>query len=269
MDNGQPRGSCRLRRECAHTRLFETLIDGEAPPFLRGLPTAPRPFIFEPREGGRRLAAGEPLRFDLVLLGQAAELQAFAVLAVERMAAAGLARARHRFAVEQVACLEPDGGWREIGGGNGGGGGAAPSATCLPPAELPDPTHATLRFVTPTRLKIRDHLVTTIGFRALAFAMLRRCLELAHFHVPGAAIDWGFQPLLVAAGGVRAKTARLRWRDWQRWSNRQGCKMNLGGFVGEMEIEGDLAPFAALLRAAEVLHVGKGATFGLGRMEIA
>lgn len=44
--------------------------------------------------------------------------------------------------------------------------------------------------------------------------------------------------------------------------------MKLGGLVGDLHLEGDLAPFAPLLRAAEVVHVGKGATFGLGKVEI-
>ena len=33
-------------------------------------------------------------------------------------------------------------------------------------------------------------------------------------------------------------------------------------------LEGDLAPFAPLLRTAEIVHVGKGSTFGLGKVEI-
>ncbi len=68
---------------------------------------------------------------------------------------------------------------------------------------------------------------------------------------------------------MRVTATDLHWRDWQRYSNRHGTKMSLGGFLGEMEIAGDLAPFAPLLRAAEVLHVGKCATFGLGKVEIA
>jgi hypothetical protein len=44
--------------------------------------------------------------------------------------------------------------------------------------------------------------------------------------------------------------------------------MTLGGFVGELEVEGSLTPFAPLLRTAEILHIGKGPTFGLGRMEV-
>jgi CRISPR-associated endoribonuclease Cas6 len=34
-------------------------------------------------------------------------------------------------------------------------------------------------------------------------------------------------------------------------------------------LEGDVAPFAPLLRAAEILHAGKGAVFGLGKVEVA
>jgi hypothetical protein len=39
--------------------------------------------------------------------------------------------------------------------------------------------------------------------------------------------------------------------------------MEMGGFVGAVEGTGDLAPLLPLLRSAAVLHVGKGATFGL------
>ena len=35
-----------------------------------------------------------------------------------------------------------------------------------------------------------------------------------------------------------------------------------------MTLEGDLSPFMDLLNYSEVLHVGKGTTFGLGKMEV-
>jgi CRISPR/Cas system endoribonuclease Cas6 (RAMP superfamily) len=44
--------------------------------------------------------------------------------------------------------------------------------------------------------------------------------------------------------------------------------MKLGGLVGTMTLAGDLSPFTPLLRAAEILHVGKGATFGLGKVAV-
>lgn len=98
--------------------------------------------------------------------------------------------------------------------------------------------------------------------------MLRRVLEMAHWHVPGAAVDWEFYPLLQRCEEVRVAGSDLRWLDWERWSQRQNAAMKLGGIVGTLTLEGDLAPFTSLLRAAEVLHAGKGAAFGLGKMEV-
>jgi hypothetical protein len=257
---------CRLRRACFYTRLFETLIEGPPPPFLRGLPTSPRPYVFEPAAEDRFFEPGDPLDFDLLLFGQAAELEAYALLAIERMAGNGLGRDRFPFVLDRVRVPAAQGGWNDLV--RNGRTVAAHVAPALPSAEGLGQGRAVLRFLTPTRLKAGDQLLQTVGFRALVFTMLRRTLEIAHFHVPGAAIDWTFRPLLQKASLVRVVASRLRWRDWARYSNRQKTLMTLGGFVGEMEIEGDLAPFASLLRTAEILHVGKGTTFGLGRLEV-
>jgi hypothetical protein len=44
--------------------------------------------------------------------------------------------------------------------------------------------------------------------------------------------------------------------------------MKLGGLVGKLVFEGDLHPFTTLLRTAEIVHVGKGATFGVGKIAV-
>jgi hypothetical protein len=270
MAPDQPCETCPLRRPCVYTRLFETFIEDEPPPFLRGLPTSPRPYIFEPRCDERHLLPGAELEFDLLLIGQAIELQPYALLAVERMATTGLGRDRHRFTLDRAQALDPTGGRDPFGATAGPVPNLAPTAL-LPP--LPDtseaPSRAVLHFLTPTRIKTRDHLSASITLRPLVFAMLRRTLELAHFHVPGAPIDWTFRPLLDHATSLHLLATDLHWYDWQRYSNRQQTKINLGGFVGTLELEGDLAPLWPLLRTAEILHVGKGATFGLGKLELA
>jgi hypothetical protein len=122
-----------------------------------------------------------------------------------------------------------------------------------------------LRFVTPLRLKVRDRFDDRPGFRTLAFNMLRRVLELAHAHVPGAAVDWSFRPFLEQAAGVQVVDRQLVWQEHERWSNRQQTAMKLGGVVGTMVLEGDLAPFGPLLRTAEIVHVGKGRLSGSDR----
>ena len=280
MGPKQACASCALRRECVYPRLFETLIEGEAPPFLKGLSTAPRPYVFEPAQeemGRREYAAGETLSFDLLLFGRAVELQAYALLAIERMAEAGLGRRRQRFVLERVEHPAPPGdggGWR-AGFVRGERTWQEPV-----PAAVPDPGALApvlaggaveLRLLTPLRIKSDGRVDAPFNFRKLVFLAVRRALEVTHFHgVDGQAaeLDWEFRPLLEAASRVRIAERDLEWYDWERWSNRQGTSMRFGGHVGRLRLEGELEPFAELLATAEVLHVGKGATFGLGRVEV-
>ena len=285
----QPCETCRLRRGCHYTRLFETFVDGEPPPFLRGLDTAPRPYVFEPdvahlqgpplpweRDQGRglgiksgppRYAPGDPLGFDLLLFGQAVDLAGWALLAVEKMAEAGLGARRARFSLDRVLARNPEGGWAVLRDAGRWTGRDVPPPSEPPRNGLPG-DRLLLRIQTPLRLPVRGNLATSFRVRDLAFPMVRRVLELATFHVPGSAPDWTFRPLLEHAGTVRIATSDLRWLDWQRYSNRQERKVDMGGLLGSLELEGDLAPLAALLRIAEIVHVGKGATFGLGKVEV-
>ncbi|MDZ7360756.1 MAG: CRISPR system precrRNA processing endoribonuclease RAMP protein Cas6 [candidate division KSB1 bacterium] len=320
MGPQQPCPTCMLRKQCVHPRLFETLIepDEPVPRFLRGLPTAPRPYIFEPFDEQRLYRPGESLRFDLILIGRATELHPFAIFAVSQMAESGLGFKRIPFQLDKVLWQkaiekaqvaskkwqvangkwqvakskeqteknkqktaneklqlaseqEIEDEWRLLYDG------ATKRLLETPTPQLLTTSHITnsalslatchLRFLTPTRLKFNNTLTIDFSFRMLVFKMIRRVLELAHFHVPGVAIDWEFHPLLVAADAVKIVHRDLRWMDWERRSNRQKTEMLMGGFVGEMVLEGDLSPFVDLLRTCEVVHVGKGCVFGNGKIE--
>jgi CRISPR/Cas system endoribonuclease Cas6 (RAMP superfamily) len=65
------------------------------------------------------------------------------------------------------------------------------------------------------------------------------------------------------------RDGNIRWRDWERYSARQDTRMKMGGFVGKVNYRGDVGEFLPLLRLGEILHLGKGTGFGLGRYEIA
>ena len=258
---------CALRSACTYTRLFETFVEGELPPFLHGVETSPRPYVIEPATAERDFLAGDPLRFDLLLFGRATELQAFAVVAVERMAARGLGRDRHRFRLDTAEGMQAGGAWASLLPGAG-----RPRPKPVPALEALPPEWnggaLRVRFLTPTRLVVQRELVPSVSFRTLAFKVLRRHLELAHFYGDPSEIDWQFRPLLRRAADVKVIESALHWHDWQRYSNRQQTTMTLGGFVGHLVLAGDLAPFLPLLTTAEILHVGKGATFGLGKIAI-
>ena len=255
--------TCGLRSACLYTRLFETFVEGEPPPFVKGEITAPRPFVLEAEEERRQFVPGDRLRFDLLLFGSAVQLQALAAVAVARMAGRGLGERRRRFALEEIAFLDAAGRFRPLAAPG------RPLAPALVPSHngLPE-DEITLCFRTPARFKAGGRLVQSLGFRALVFRMLARALEIAHFYGDREAIDWQFQPLLRQADRVRIVEQELTWKDLKRYSARQQTEMTLGGFVGSMRLAGNLAPFAPLLRVAEILHVGKGTTFGLGRIEV-
>lgn len=265
----QPCESCLLRQSCYYTKLFEPFHEGALPPALAGLPITPRAYIFEPAGAGsdaRHLAAGDPLEFDLLLFGKVIDLQLYALLACERMAVTGLGRNRASFRLERALAHAADGTWKVVleDGRMRGRGTSRPTF----PSEEPLGPRATLRFLTPTRLRIEDDHVETATFPELIAAMAQRLFEVAHFHVRDCPIDWNLEPLLAAAREVKLTGLDLRWQDWERYNARQHTLMNMGGFLGTVEIEGDLAPFTPLLRAAEILHVGRGTPFGLGRMEV-
>ncbi len=268
MGPAQPCLTCALRRACVHTRLFETFFEDEPPPPLEGLVAAARPYVFEPLGAGGTLDAGETFAFDLILLGQAAELQGYALLALARMARRGLGAGRARFALDRVEAVDGAGGARTllvedrlVTG--------APAAPILPARDGLPAGPLALRLATPLRLKVRGRLVVQPGVRDLVLAMLRRTLELAYVHLPGAQLDWDLRLWLERADDVRVVRQDLRWHDWERYSHRQGTRMKLGGVIGDIVLEGHLAPFAGLLRTAEIVHVGKSASFGLGKVELA
>src|SRR5258706_9398185 len=134
---------------------------------LAGLPTAPRPYVFEPQGEEQRYAPGDPLEFDLLLFGKAIDLNAYAQLAVERMAAAGLGKDRHPFSLDRIQALLPDGTWRIVLAE-----GAVVDSAVLPPSmpamssrrgldDLKD--QAILRFLTPTRLKAQTQRLTNVS----------------------------------------------------------------------------------------------------------
>jgi len=94
--------------------------------------------------------------------------------------------------------------------------------------------------------------------------LLRRLSNLAYFHC-GTELNLDFRGLIAAAEQIETVTSDLRWYDWERYSARQDVRMKLGGFVGRVTYRGDLQPFLPLLRLGEVVHIGKGTSFGLGK----
>ena len=125
-----------------------------------------------------------------------------------------------------------------------------------------------LRFTTPTRIRVEGDLQASLNFELLIRNLLRRVSMLMAVHGQSQ-LDLDYKELIARAAHVRIGAASLRWPDWQRYSNRQETPMKLGGFIGEIEYTGEsITEFLPLIVAGEILHVGAGTSFGLGKYEI-
>jgi len=124
-----------------------------------------------------------------------------------------------------------------------------------------------ISFLTQTRLKHGEAFVRRPEFHVLFRRLLGRLSSMARFHC-GGALDVDFRGLIDSAQRVRLAQADTRWTRWARYSSRQDRRMEWEGLVGDAVYEGDLRPFWPYLVFGQWAHVGKGATFGLGRYEV-
>ncbi len=77
--------------------------------------------------------------------------------------------------------------------------------------------------------------------------------------------SWDHKQIIAGAENISIETDNLQWRDWERYSTRQAVRMKMGGLIGDIGYKGNIEPFMSILQAGEILHVGKGTSFGLGK----
>lgn len=256
---------CLLYRSCSYPYLFETPPDPTIA-LLRKYPAAPHPLLLRPPADTRRpLAAGEETWLEVTLFGQGHRYLPYVIHALDQAGAQGLGAQRGRLALTAVE-QEIAPGWTSI---------YQPDGPLTPsPPQIPEPPFCperlTLRIDTPLRLVVdNDHITPdTFRFTHLFGSLLRRISLLIAFHgAAPLAID--FAALARAADAVPLTAARLRWRDWNRYSSRQRNTVPMGGLVGEIELSGaGLEPFWPWLWLGQWTHAGKGAVMGLGGYRI-
>lgn len=227
-----------------------------------------------------KFAAGDELRFRLMLMGRANDYLSYVIYAVNEMARRGLGAERAGFALHSVAVLG-ESGERETIYTAGDKRSLVPinavnTLSDLLEARLRELERTgrnpgdtlKLRFTTPTRIRVEGDLQTSLSFELLIRNLLRRVSMLIAVHSESQ-LDLDYKALIARAARVRISTASLSWHDWQRYSNRQETKMKLGGFIGEIEYTGEaITELLPLILAGEILHVGTGTSFGLGKYEL-
>lgn len=230
-----------------YARLFEPGRDlGPAP---SGLTDWPRPFVF--RTAGMEALAATPNRafsFDLHLFDTRQPVLPYFEAAFAQWASSGIGPAR---TPARLLSTKPLGSLCSIG---------------LDPEPSPV-DEVTLRFVTPTELKVAGQVAASAEFGIL-FARLRdRVSTLRALYGPGP-LELDFRGMGARAASIRLVRSNLQWEKAQRTSSRTGQTHPLGGFTGEADYCGDLREFLPWLRTARWVGVGRQTVWGKGEVHV-
>jgi hypothetical protein len=255
----QPCADCALREVCLFPRLFVPIGSaGEG----RQTNTPPVPFILAPEAmpKGGIASAGTTLAVRFTLLPPATDHAIYALRALIDAAERGIGPARVPLTLTAIA---PAGAPPQPPSDEAIAVALAPRVLAPPPAPAgPVP----VRLLTPLRVRLAGDLLTGRHFMPhhLLAAALRRVAGL--FGSPDPAV---VRPLLDAARALAWAEPRFGWLETVRRSTRQQATMRLGGIVGEAHLSLAAAPgLWPLLWWASVLHVGKGASMGFGRVTL-
>ncbi|MDP2601681.1 MAG: CRISPR system precrRNA processing endoribonuclease RAMP protein Cas6 [Deltaproteobacteria bacterium] len=266
---------CLLKSRCLYPYVFETPPPPESR-VMRKYTAAPHPFVFEPPAGGITAPAAQPLVVGMTLFGKAIGSLSHFIFALERLGQQGLGGRRVRCALSRVeSCL--DGRKWSLYGVEDRTPRSADAFEKLivlplrPPFALGEQLpieQATIELLTPLRIVYDSRLADELPFHVLVRSLLRRIGHLSHFHCGGDPSGVDFKEWIELASTVHIVEHGLKWFDWERYSSRQQTTMRMGGLMGRVTFEGKLAPFYPLLAAGEVIHAGKGTSFGLGRYQV-
>lgn len=259
-----------MNAKCVYSYIFET-----SPPTdtdkLSKYKDIPRPFIIEPPpELKQTYLHGDTLQFNLILIGKAIDYLPYFIYTFKELGKIGLGKGRGKYElislsaikenIEQEIYSSTTGLIKNIDG-------QLNKTDILNEVHHYGTNELTLKFITPTRLKHNDRYVLVPEFHILIRSLLSRISSLTYFHCDEE-LNVDYCQLIEDAKKVEIKEKHTGWFDWERYSSRQDTSMKLGGIIGNITYAGNLEQFLPFIVLGKYVHVGKGATFGLGQYEI-
>ncbi len=267
LDRCHDSRSCEQRATCVYARIFEPVAAAEGP---SGLHDWPRPFVFRAAHlDGETIEAGRSFYFDVHLFDLKDPAIVYFVLAFAQVAKEGIGPRRGRANLVHVTQLDSSGRVAaQIYNGQSFSSQPllAPIRFDLAPAGEAV-SKVQVRFVTPTELKHGQLLATRPEF-AVLFGRIRDRLSTLRALYGAGPLPIDFKEIGERAAAIKMTKADLRFSEAERRSARTGERHPLGGFVGEVQYEGELAEFMPYLRAAKWIGVGRQTVWGKGVIEV-
>lgn len=261
---------CGLHKSCAYPALFPVVS-------ARGLllsGTLPPSFVVEPpRDLRTRYRMGDPLVIGIVVVGRAIEFFPHLVASLRELGKASIPQSLGKYRVAGVLAVHPFTGRHQLLYSSESGflrgidmsARASEAFHCV--GDL-DPERLALEFITLTCLEHGHRLVRQAEFHILMRNLLKRIAALNHFY-HDTPLDVDAATTVEKSRFVYRETDQTRWIQPTRYiASRDVPQVPAAGMVGRVVYAGKLAPFLPFIKLGEVIHVGRGAEYGLGHYVI-
>ncbi|MCR4317398.1 MAG: CRISPR system precrRNA processing endoribonuclease RAMP protein Cas6 [Planctomycetes bacterium] len=189
--------------------------------------------------------AGDKTTFELVLIEGGVNFLDTMSAALSSLGESGLGKDRVKFSVRSCESVEPLAADRDFS----------------------SVRRVKIETVTPLALKHEGKVTHSVDFALLVGSVARR-IELLTANRKEDKLNIDARDLLAKAGTVIKTEDGFAPVSMTRFSRKQEREMPVEGVFGSATFEGDIAPFATLLIAAEAVHVGRHTSFGLGRIAV-
>lgn len=255
--------NCPYISNCIYPYIFETFIPNESEIMTKN-EKAPHPYIIEPE-----YFSGKNMSFNIILIGKVAlRTLPYIVYTVINMGKNyGIGKDRNKFELEEVSLVKPNGKKNKLYNKDQSGISLNSEFYSINDLKTLYSEELKIEFVTHARFKQEGKEVNNLDFYMFMKNLYRRITTISYFHC-NEKIELDFKSLLEKAKEIKTIESSLYWKDWERYSNRAKTKMKMGGIMGEIIFQGDMKEFFPYILLGEQLHIGKGATFGLGRYRI-
>jgi hypothetical protein len=263
FEKPKPCQQCPNIDRCAAGALFES--PGPKEPEHRF--DRPTPYVVTPTVSERELFdVGDGFQFVFTLVGRSRVWLPWVLGAFARMGERGFGRERAPFSLAKICVEQASGTGRPLSLQSWSSGEAVEeidgaSVVSIRPAR----DRVMLRFVTPTDLRRKDQLISRIDGETLINSIQRRVRALVECYCRSSPEGFDLASLSDEAPRIECRDLGTEVCRFERVSARKQSTHSLSGLIGAVELSGIPASLWPYLVVGERVHIGKGASFGMGK----
>lgn len=245
---------CLLRNNCAYSYLFETAPSPDAAR-MKKYKSVPRPFTINSTQNGTEI------QLNLTLIGNALSYLPYFIYTLNMLGRKGLGKKRNNYIVEKVITdgdkivytskensIETP---------------LTPDTVVVYPGKQKTGT-VEIHFYTPLVIRKNGAILKEFDTKSFFTTLLRRVTNLNAFHGKTKDININPEKILTAVDSLETESYMKPERK-SRYSTRQNARLDYSGITGNVRLKGDTGTLEPLLKAGEILGVGKNTVFGYGK----